>query len=128
MLFDETGGGQNINLGSLSGYTSSWANSINDNGQIVGACFNDSSGSNGLATLFDPTGGGNNIDLNTTLINPLSGWTLREAMSINENGWIVGYMYKSGVDYHAFLLTPVPEPATLLLLTFGGLMLRNRRK
>jgi hypothetical protein len=121
VLFDETGTGQNINLGSLAGYTSSWANSINDNSQIVGVCFNGSYGDVGIATLFDLTGGGNNIDLNTTLINPLSGWTLREAYSINEDGWIVGYMSHSSLGDHAFLLTAVPEPASAVLLMQGYL-------
>ena len=129
-LFDQTGGNQNIYLGSLSGYTYSWAKSINDSGQIVGTSFNECGASglavSGLATLFDPTGAGNNINLNTTLVNPLSGWTLREAMSINENGWIVGYMTKTGTGDHAFLLTPVPEPATLILMVFAAPFLLRR--
>jgi uncharacterized membrane protein len=125
-LFDASGGGQNIYLGSLSGYADSWARGINDNGEIVGACFNHTPGA-GFATLFDPTGNGNNIDLNTVLVNPLSGCILREAYSINNDGWIVGYMYTSGDGFHAFLLTPVPEPTTFALLGLGALILRKRK-
>jgi hypothetical protein len=29
---------------------------------------------------------------------------------------------------HAFLLTPIPEPATLSLLALGGLLLAHRRR
>jgi probable HAF family extracellular repeat protein len=123
-LFDSTGGGNNIDLGSLDGYPNSGATSINDNGQIVGSV------SNSLGTehacLFDPTGGGNNIDLNT-LINPSSGWILMSASDINNNGWIVGYGTIIGrQDYHAFLI--VPEPATIILFTLGGLAVMGRKK
>jgi probable HAF family extracellular repeat protein len=120
-LFDITGNGNNIDLGTLGGANSS-AYAINDNGLIVGQAF-DSFG-NEHACLFDPTGLGNNIDLNT-LINPSSGWTLRYADGINDNGWIVGQGINSDGQMHAFLLTP--EPATLLLLTLGGLTLRRKR-
>jgi len=80
-LFDPTGQGNNINLGTLGG-SSSEAYSINNNGQIVGA----SRITNGLfrAALFDPTGGGSNINLGT-LGGPNS-----YAYCINNNGLIVG--------------------------------------
>jgi probable HAF family extracellular repeat protein len=121
-LFDPTGGGNNIDLEPGGVYSPSFAFSINDSGQIVG--FLGPSAQVGRACLFDPTGQGNNIDLNT-LIDPSSGWTLTGAYSINNNGWIVGYGTNPDGYGHAFLLTP--EPTTLLLLGFGGLMLRKGR-
>jgi probable HAF family extracellular repeat protein len=120
-LFDKTGSGANINLGTLGGDASE-AYSINDAGQIVGWSYDSSS--NSRACLFDPTGRGNNIDLNT-LVAPSSGWFLYSANYINDNGWIVG----NGTIYgqsHAFLLTP--EPGTLLLLGLGMAMLKGKRR
>jgi probable HAF family extracellular repeat protein len=122
-LFDATGQGNNIDLGSVDGYLYSEARAINDHGQIVGAAFNEYY-SQRHACLFDSTGNGNNTDLNT-LINPALDWTLCDAYSINNNGWIVGVGINPGGDYHAFLLTP--EPATLLLFAFGTLILRRKR-
>jgi probable HAF family extracellular repeat protein len=117
-LFDPTGNGNNIQLGDGE------AAAINDNGQIVGY-------SNSHAFLFDSTGNGNNIDLNS-LIDPACGWTLTNAFDINNNGWIVGqgiYRDINGFeigDQRAFLLI-IPEPATLILLSLGGLLLRKSR-
>ncbi|MHC4499007.1 MAG: choice-of-anchor Q domain-containing protein [Planctomycetota bacterium] len=104
-LFDSTGNGNNIDLGTLGG-RSSVAFSINNSGYIVGAALTSSGDCS--ATLFDPTGSGNNIDLNT-LIDPDCGWTLTHAYSINNHGWIVGKGYNQPIDEsHAYLLIPKP--------------------
>jgi len=121
-LFDSSGFGANINLGTLGG-DDSGADAINELGQIVGwaevpghiyphAC------------IFDPTGHGSNIDLNTLVTTPY-GWELSYANCINNNGWIVGTMLNQSGDYHAFLLTP--EPTTLLLFGLGIALLRRKK-
>ena len=122
-LFDPTGGGNNKNLGIISGHNYSTAFAINDNNQIVGVVYDDPAYYNCHACLFDPTGGRNNTDLNT-LIDPSSGWTLAYAWDISNNGWIVGEGNHNGQD-RAFLLV-IPEPATIFLLTLGGLTLMKK--
>ena len=84
-LFDSTGNGNNIYLGTLSGLPDSVAASINNSGQIVGSA-GDSYGVSSLACLFDPTGGGANIDLKS--LNSQRYWG--DASSINNSGIIVG--------------------------------------
>jgi probable HAF family extracellular repeat protein len=120
-LFDSTGHGSNINLGTINGLKIASANSINDHGQIVGMAYNDPNDIDNTmcAVLFDPTGQGNNVDLNS-LIEPSSGWRLTHAFDINNNGWIVGYGVHDG-QTHAFLL--VPEPTTIVLVVTGGLLM-----
>jgi hypothetical protein len=148
ILFDSTGGGNNVWLSPDGGNNRAY--SINNNGQIVGGYDNqaylfDSTGNGnniylgrgiaysindsgqivGLgACLFDPTGQGNNIFLNT-LINPSSGWDLQYAYDISNNGWIVGQGNYNG-EAHAFVLV-VPEPTTLLLLGLGALILKIKK-
>ncbi|MHC4154001.1 MAG: hypothetical protein ACYST6_03605 [Planctomycetota bacterium] len=101
--FDPTGDGNNINLGTVKGYTYSWARWVNNKGQVVG--HSETPSGDFSATLFDPTGAGNNVNLNE-LINPSLGWTLMEADCINDDGWIVGRGKNPDGRFYAFLLTP----------------------
>lgn len=62
-----------------------------------------------------------------TLLANGTGWSaLNQAYSINDNGWIVGNGTFNGQS-RAFLLTPVPEPGTLLALSLGAAALLRRR-
>jgi uncharacterized membrane protein len=85
-IFDPTGDGNNIKLGTITGDGGSSANYINDNNQIIGVATS-SLGYN-QAALFDPTGNGNNINLGS-----ISGYESSEAYSINNHGQIVGLAY-----------------------------------
>jgi probable HAF family extracellular repeat protein len=121
VLFDISGGQNNIVLSDSEGY----ALGNNNLGQIVG-CGSNSPGDIS-AFLFDGTGQGNNIDLNI-LTDNLNGMHLRYAYGINDNGWIVGQATAPDNTFHAFLLTPVPEPATLLSLSLGLCLIRRFRR
>lgn len=101
-LFDPTGDGNNVDMGTLPGGNNSCAYSINNKGQIVGYAFTASHEKH--AAMFDSTGGGDNVDLNELIASSLA-WTLTEARCINDNGCIVGQMTNSSGDEHAFLLT-----------------------
>jgi len=86
-LFDETGAGNNINLGTLGGDLSR-AESVNNAGLIVGWARIESNESR--ACLFDPTGQGNNIDLGAFSSNSGS-----FGKAINNQNQIVGYSHGS---------------------------------
>ncbi|MBA3483038.1 MAG: HAF repeat-containing protein [Pirellulales bacterium] len=113
-------------LGTLGG-TNSYGNGINANGHVVG----DSQLTTGGRHAFLYTSGSGMVDLNT-LIDPLSGWELSVANAINDAGQITGWGQVGGED-HAFLLTPVPEPASFALLAvtlpiFVGRTIHRSRK
>ena len=107
-LFDPTGQGNNIDLGTLPGYDSAEAFSINNKGWIVGRAYSHENNCDWCTTaiLFDPSGNGNNLDLNE-LIDSELGFGLGTAISINDNGWIVCWG-GSNQRMTSFLLIPIP--------------------
>jgi len=117
-LFDSTGHGNNINLGTLGGNHSS-ALSINNTGQITGQAYNNSG--YGLACLFDPTGRGANINLG--IFGLFGGGRESSALYINDNGQIVGWAEKY-INYnyyrHACLFDPTGNGHNIDLKTLGG--------
>ncbi len=109
-------GGVLTNLGTIDGMDSSDASGINDNGDIVGGCYDSLTGD---AFAFLYTGSGPMVDLNS-LINPNSGWSLVSASAINDKGQIVGMGINAEGEAHAFLLDPTPEPSTAALLAVAA--------
>jgi probable HAF family extracellular repeat protein len=109
----------------------SWANAINNLGQVVGAV--DQGNGIAHAVLFQ---GGGYTDLNN-VVPPGLGWTLGSAMGIADSGQIlaIGSQDANLTPPHDFLLTPlaVPEPASLALWGMAGVvslacMNRHRRR
>jgi probable HAF family extracellular repeat protein len=121
-IFDGNGGFQD--LGAL-GLTDSQANDINQAGVIVGDAFGDDGQGNFLAKSFVYQ---NNVmtDL-LTLIAPGSGWTeLFAASGVNDLGQIVGTGVLNG-EIRGYVLTPIPEPASVSLISIGAITLIARR-
>jgi probable HAF family extracellular repeat protein len=79
-------------LGTLNGYISSYANAINNAGQVVG--YSQTSNGNTHAVLWRK---GNKIDLGTL------GGTNSSANGINNTGQVVGYSQTSSGNTHAVL-------------------------
>lgn len=105
--------------------TESQAYGINESGQIVGFFSTERNEASHRAFLYE---NGTMKDLNG-LIDPDSGWLLRDATAINDLGQIVGYGINPLGQEHAFLLTQIPEPTTVLfpigMVTFA-LWLKRR--
>jgi probable HAF family extracellular repeat protein len=102
--------GMMTDLGTFGGEHSE-AEGINALGQVIGFS-SVASGALPHAFLYI---NGTMTDLNS-LLPTGSGWTLADAHGINDEGQIVGAGINPSGQQHAFLLTPVPEPSSLLLL------------
>jgi len=102
--------GTMYDLGALESNSASSAFAINEAGIAVGE-------SSGRAVSFKD---GQVLDLNM-LVDPaaLGDWTLTSATDINEQGWIVGTM-TNGQLFLLKPISPVPEPATWLMLIIGA--------
>lgn len=112
-----SGGGPMQDLGIAGSATA-----INNSGQIVG--YSSVAGPN---HAFVYLGNGPMQDLNG-LIDPASEWTLSNAFDINDRGQIVGEGISPSGETHAFLLTPVPEPSSLVIFATGGIVLWSWRR
>lgn len=119
-------GGTTTALGSLGGAslnvyeTSTFAWAINNAGLVVG--FSHTPDHARQATLWDGT---EVINLNRflTMEDLLAGWELLEARDINNHGVIVGTASnKLTGSTSAFVLSPVPEPATWLMAAAAGVL------
>jgi len=93
-----------IDLGTLGG-SFSRGNGINNLRQVTGSA--DTPAGQLHAFLYS---NGKTIDLNN-VIDPALGMTWNAASSIDDEGQVLAN--SSGASARAFLLTPVPEPATL---------------
>lgn len=112
-------GGALTDLGTLGGDLSD-GYAVNAVGEAVG--FSRLDGGDEHAFLYTATGGMR--DLNALLDASGAGWTLEAAYGISDRGFITGYGTIDG-EPRAFLLTPVPEPASLAL---GTIALARRRR
>lgn len=125
-IFDTTGNGHNISLGSLYG-KESMATAINDSGVVVGTLLEKggtgSIKSAGYGFYFD---GEQMFDIQD-LIENHTGWRFDYIYDINNLGQIIGSGTYNG-QQHAFLMTPVPEPAALTILAIGTLLIRPRKQ
>ena len=117
-LWDEDG--NVFDMGTISGYASH-AYDINNVGYVVGDVFDSTFPPNHFnhAFIWDPNTS-DLYDLND-LVTANSGWELRIASAINDDGYIIGDGYFNGVA-HGFLLKPtlVPEPVSTVLFLAGG--------
>jgi probable HAF family extracellular repeat protein len=121
------GNGSTQDLGTLGGVNSS-AQGMNNVGQVVG--YSDTLSMGRHAFLYSD---GGMYDLNSFAGVVGSGWSLTQAVDVNDAGQILGYGSFNGQENKAFLLSPVtavPEPQgfAMLLLGLGLTALVRRRK
>ena len=112
------GNGVMTDMGTLPTYTNSQTTAINNHGQILGFCTSFSGGSR--AFIYS---GGVMRDLNTLLDSSGAGWYLPGDGDINDNGVIACDGSTPSGERHVLLLTPVPEPPSVILLAFGAMLL-----
>lgn len=109
-LWNEATGIRDLGTG---GERESIAQDINESGQVVG--FAVTTGVRAVAALWDPVLGF--VDLNDVVEN-LGDLRLDEAVAINDRGQIAANTLVGG-HRRGVLLTPVPEPGTLVLAAIG---------
>ena len=82
-------------------------------------------GTNYAAFVTNPRG---QIDNLNSLVSLPDRSILTQALGINDSGQIIA----TGSDYHAYLLSPIPEPESYALMLFGlvvvGLSARRKKQ
>lgn len=108
----------------LPGSDMNFPKRMNNAAQAVGSSYRNYHEEHKWAVLWES----NRVyDLNTYIPSD-SGWVLQSAEDINDLGLIVGWGEFAG-QRRAFLLTPIPEPATLMLVALcGQAAIRRRRR
>jgi uncharacterized membrane protein len=109
-------------LAHLPGGDFSRARDINASGVAVGSAW-DPIALAFHAVLWDSDG--TVYDLHDLLTNG-SGWVLEEALAISDTGYIAGTARNAAGESEGFLLLPIPEPGTGLLLLCGLTLLARR--
>jgi len=114
-----------IDLGTLDGARYSLGRAVNNLGAVVGVAGDGSVATRGF--LWTADGGMRDL---RSLLDPadpvFDQFQAVVANDINDAGQIVGTFTTGGVR-HAYLLTPVPQPAAIWLMLAGGAMLSLRR-
>lgn len=118
-----------VTLLSFQGGTFSRASSVNDSNLVVGMATVPDANQSAHAFMFD---GHVMTDLSLLPEVTAAGWSeLTYANDINNAGQIVGYGFING-EQHGYLLTPVPEPSTYVMLLAGigviGIAMRRNGK
>jgi uncharacterized membrane protein len=90
-----------IDLGALPGDDKSVALGLSNYGHAVGYSLNTESGNQRAVVWFS---NGVMWDL-TAQVGAANGWVLKSATAINNDGWIVGWGVKGGIE-RGFLLVP----------------------
>jgi probable HAF family extracellular repeat protein len=103
-----------------TGFADSIALAVNDVGQVVGNLEDEYHG-----FVWDSLNGLRDIN---DYLDPVTGtdWIVRRATGINNRGQIIAEGVRGGV-FHGLLLTPVPEPTTLLLTAVAAPWFARRR-
>lgn len=117
-----------VAISGFGAYTITYAEAVNSSNAAVGTAL--TSGRSQRAFVWSSATG--TVDLNTLLAPGQGvGYVLGDASSINDQGQIAGTAYfGNNNEIHAYLLTPVPEPATCVVAAMGvaGLLVRRKRK
>jgi len=101
---------------------------INDTGAVLGIS---GSGAFAFVTLYQEDFGlaslSSLLEGNEDPFNPA--WLMKDAVDINNNGWILGAAQRvADTTYHQVLLRPVPDPGLTLLLGCAALATLRRRR
>jgi probable HAF family extracellular repeat protein len=103
-------GGTLTKLPSFGG-TMNTAYGINNYGEIVGGSTYPGNSTGGGFVYF----GGNTIQDLNSLVDPSLNWMIGNAFAVNNSGQIAAEGVQPGKPEHALLLTPVPEPPSILI-------------
>ena len=95
-------------------------NDINDLGTII--CNTESTINNESLICYD---GMNWLNIENMINDPLLE-DIFELQAINNNGQILAYGKYNGEDSSLLLLTPIPEPSSIILLSCGTFLLKRR--